>query len=410
MRKNVEAGAMTKYRWYTTSTAVLLIVLIGSMASCTSIVITGKKTPVEEPVSPPIINSFTASPTNLTQEQRTTLSWNVSGATEITIQPAIGTVGPSGSLLLTPTASITYILTASNQGGSNTSSVTITVTPAAVGQPDLVITDIWLVGSEVSYKIANRGNAEAKPTQSYLYVNGLKKAADRVDPLAAGEERTTSFSNFDWIFPGAAGDPGAAIAQFNVKACADAENTAGEDNEDNNCLTKIWGQTFNYDFVQNAHLAEWRSGAAIITWPKFAGNQQGAAYVDGTVLIMCPEQVSNGWIQGRFADFYYNPSTKTTRSSLLEVPQNAKFMAEVGFKPGSTSTDGAGIALGYLDEAGGAVLFPKMDLSPGAESRVYTVDLSYLAGKKTEFVLRVEAKNSPEGDCVRWVKPRIVQE
>jgi hypothetical protein len=33
-----------------------------------------------------------------------------------------------------------------------------------------------------------------------------------------------------------------------------------------------------------------------------------------------------------------------------------------------------------------------------------------MAGKKTEFILRVEAKDSPEGDCVRWVEPKIVQE
>ena len=26
-----------------------------------------------------------------------------------------------------------------------------------------------------------------------------------------------------------------------------------------------------------------------------------------------------------------------------------------------------------------------------------------------EFILRVEAKDSPEGDCVRWKEPKIVQ-
>ena len=400
---------MMKCKWYLTLIAISLVVLIGSTAGCITIVRQEPASTPEEPAAPPTINSFTASPASISSGQRTTLSWDVSGATGITIQPEIGTVGSSGSLLLSPPATITYNLTATNEAGDATASATVTVfTPT--GKPDLVITDIWLTGAVINYKIANRGNAEAKPSQSYFYVNNLKQATDWVDSLAAGEERTTSFSNFDWMFPGAAGDPAAAIAEFTVRVCADAGNGIEESDKDNNCITKIWGQTFTYDFVQNAHLAEWRSSAAIVTWPKFAGNQQGAAYVEGNALIMCPEQVSNGWIQGRFASYYYNPSTQTTRGSLIEVPENAKFTAKVGFKSGSASINGAGIALGYLDEAGGVVLFPKMNLYPGDSSRVYTVDLSDMAGKKTEFILRVEAKDSPEGDCVRWVEPKIVQE
>jgi hypothetical protein len=282
--------------------------------------------------------------------------------------------------------------------------------PGFAGKPDLVITDIWLMGSQVNYKIANIGSGDAKSSQSYLYVNDIKQADGWVEPLAAGAERTTSFPNFDWKIGGGIDPISGTSAGRNVKVCADAGNVIDESDKDNNCLTKNWGQTFTYDFVQNAHLAEWRSGAAVITWPKFAGNQVGAAYIEGTALIMCPEQVSNGWIQGRFADFYYDTLTKTTHSSLLEVPENARFTAEVDFKSGAISTDGVGIALGYLDEAGGIVLFPKMELYPGDKSRAYTIDLSSLAGKETEFVLRVEAKNSPEGDCVRWVEPKIVQE
>jgi hypothetical protein len=284
------------------------------------------------------------------------------------------------------------------------------VTPVVAGKPDLVITDIWLSGSQVNYKIANIGSGDAKSSQSYLYTNDVKQANDWVEPLAAGEERTTSFPNYDWKIQTGANPVSGDFSTHYVKVCADAEDRIEESDKGNNCLTKNWGQTFTYDFVQNAHLAEWRSGAAVITWPKFAGNQPGAAYLEGNALIMCPEQVSNGWIQGRFADFYYNPGTKTTRSSLLEVPENARFTAQVGFKTGATSTDGVVIALGYLDEAGGIVLFPKIELYPGDKSRAYTIDLSNLAGKQTEFILRVEAKGTPEGDCVRWVEPKIVQE
>ncbi len=406
-----------KHKWYLVLIAISLVALIGSITGCDTIVIVrdgSESTTEPPPPPPPIINSFTASPTSLTQGQRTTLSWNVSGATTINIQPEIGTVGPSGSLQLTPNASVTYTLTAVNESGSSNSSVSVAVMPGFAGKPDLVIKDIWLTGSQVNYTIANIGDAESKSSQSYFYVNDLKQASDWVEPLAAGEEKTTSFPNFEWKFQTGIDVTSGEFFGYDVRVCADAVNAVDENNKDNNCLTKSWGQKFTYDFLQNANLAEWRSSAAAIKWPKFAGSQDGAAYMEGTALIMCPEQITNGWVQGRFANYYYETvqgGTDIKRSSLIEVPANARFSAEVGFNPSTAaSTDGVGIALGYVDEFGSIVLFPKMELSPGDKSRAYTVDLSPLAGEKTEFVLRVEAKGSPEGDCVRWTEPKIVQE
>ncbi len=398
-----------KYKWYLTFIAISLVVLIGSTTGCITIVRGPASTP-EETTARPTINSFTTSPASIISGQRTTLSWDVSGATTISIQPEIGTVGPSGSLQLSPAATTTYILTATNEAGSTSNSASVTVMPAVTGKPDLVITDIWLTGSEVNYKIANRGNADAKPSQSYFYVNNLKQASDYVESLAAGEERTTSFSNFDWRFPGAAGDPAAAIAQFIVRVCADAGNDIEESDKGNNCLTKIWGQTFTYDFVKNAHMAKWRSGAGELKWPMVASDSKGAAYLLYNTLVMCPEPVSNGWIQGRFAEYYTPYFGAQTTSREIVIPEMAKFTAKVGFKQGDSSTDGVGVALGYLDATGSVVLFPKIDVYSDGTLRVYEINLSDMAGKKTEFILWVEAKDSPEGDCVRWVEPKIVQE
>jgi len=399
-----------KHKWYLALIGISLAALMSSTIGCITIVRQEPESSPEQLTSPPTVKYFAASPTSINQGEGTTLSWDVSGADTIDIQPEIGTAGPSGSLQLTPGASVTYTLTAANEAGSVTSTTSISVTLVITGKPDLVITDLWLAGSQVIYKIANIGHAESEQSQTYLYVNSLKQAEDRVGPLAAGKEITTSFSNFEWKFPAAGGGPEAALAQFNVKVCADAGNAIDEIDKGNNCMSENWGLEFTYDFLQNAHLAEWRSGAAIISWPRFAGSQQGAVFIEGNGLIMCPEQVSNGWIQGKFSDFYYHVSTQAMRSSLLEVPENARFTAQVSFKSGTKPTDGVKIAFGYLDEAGGVVLFPKMELYPGDKSRAYMVDLSHLAGKKTEFVLRVEARNSPGGDCVRWVEPKIIQE
>jgi PKD repeat protein len=401
---------MNKRKKFLVLAIISLMMLAGSTAGCAAVAPTG-------PAAKPTINSFTVSPASIDSSQRTTLSWDVSGAATATIQPEIGSVGPSGSLQLSPPATITYTLTATNEAGSATGSVTLSVTPVVAGKPDLVITDMWLLADTIYYKIKNQGDAAAIPTWSTLYVYDLKETTGYVDSLAAGEERTESFSNWAWPYPPPPG-PGfgaAAPEPFAVKVCADAENDIEESNKDNNCITAVWGQPLTYDFTQQAHLAKWRSSACDswqsnacdLRWGGLPNNKNGAAFILTGDLFMCPEKVSNGWILGRFADHYSELGMSLSQE--IVVPANVKFIADLGFRKGVTSSDGVRVALGYLDETFSLVLFPKMDVYSDGELHTYEVDLSALEDKRTEFFLWVEAKNSPDGDCVRWVNPRIIQ-
>ena len=137
---------MKKYKWYWTLIAVSLIVLIGSAAGCIttyqgapeeSVPPCASPNNIEEtsglPTSyPPVINSFTASPETISPGQSVTLSWDVSGATTLTIHPAIDSAGSSGVEYgieqVSPTTTTTYTLTATNEAGNSTSSITVTVT------------------------------------------------------------------------------------------------------------------------------------------------------------------------------------------------------------------------------------------------------------------------------------------
>jgi hypothetical protein len=81
------------------------------------------------PAPPPVINSFTASSDTINAGQSTTLSWNVSGARNITVQPVLGKADPNGSMQVSPMATTAYTLIASNESGSVTGFVSITVNP-----------------------------------------------------------------------------------------------------------------------------------------------------------------------------------------------------------------------------------------------------------------------------------------
>ena len=77
--------------------------------------------------NPPTIGQFTAEPGAIERGQSATLRWSVSNATDISIEPAVGTVQPTGSRTVFPSTSTTYVLTAKGEGGSATASATVNV-------------------------------------------------------------------------------------------------------------------------------------------------------------------------------------------------------------------------------------------------------------------------------------------
>jgi DNA-binding beta-propeller fold protein YncE/PKD repeat protein len=76
----------------------------------------------------PVINSFSASPSQITAAQSSTLAWVLTGTvTSLTIDQGIGSVAGLSSKSVSPAANTTYTLTATNLVGSVTKSVTVQV-------------------------------------------------------------------------------------------------------------------------------------------------------------------------------------------------------------------------------------------------------------------------------------------
>jgi hypothetical protein len=74
----------------------------------------------------PTIASFKASTATISAGASVTLQWQASGASYLTITPQVGAVRGT-SLLVTPSATVTYTLSATNQFGRTTSTVSVTV-------------------------------------------------------------------------------------------------------------------------------------------------------------------------------------------------------------------------------------------------------------------------------------------
>ncbi|MGJ8695549.1 MAG: lamin tail domain-containing protein [Verrucomicrobiaceae bacterium] len=76
----------------------------------------------------PSIDTFTATPSLIASGGSTTLEWQITGADSAEINNGVGSINAtSGSLVVNPTTTTTYTLTATNGGGSMTSEITVGV-------------------------------------------------------------------------------------------------------------------------------------------------------------------------------------------------------------------------------------------------------------------------------------------
>lgn len=181
----------------------------------------------------PTITFFKAEPEAISTGQPVVLSWSTTEALNVEIS-AVGKVPSTGNRIVTPVTGMEYVLTATNSAGATSARAQVQVTSLSSNKPELVITDFWIEGDRAQYKIRNIAEVQAKPSTTYLYIDGNYRDSSRVEVLAPGQERAQLFPNYNWTY-------GAARSyRLPVRVCADARNEVGEYDENNNCLVVEW--------------------------------------------------------------------------------------------------------------------------------------------------------------------------
>jgi len=92
--------------------------------------------------STPVITSFLADPQVIDAGGTSTLTWEVSDATTVTINPGVGSVALIGTFVVSPEETTIYTLTASNASGNVTANVNVTVSSALQKAIDVVVDEI----------------------------------------------------------------------------------------------------------------------------------------------------------------------------------------------------------------------------------------------------------------------------
>ncbi len=111
-------------------TIILILIMFGLINGCSPA------------PSTPVITSFLADPQVIESGGTSTLTWEVSNATTVTISPGVGSVALIGTFVVSPEETTIYTLTASNTSGNVTANVNVTVSSALQKAIDVVVEEI----------------------------------------------------------------------------------------------------------------------------------------------------------------------------------------------------------------------------------------------------------------------------
>jgi len=223
------SGAARSARLYGEVSAVLLaLVLLAFTSGCKKKVPPPPPPPPPAPTAPapvarieaPVINSFTAEPSSIERGQSSTLSWNISNATDMTINSGIGAVQSQGQRQVFPTNTTTYTLTARGPGGNATRSATVTVStpppppPPPPAAPRLSSADVLQQQAQDAFFDFDKSDIRPDARDALSHDAGLLKQIFAQDP------------NFTVVVEGHCDERGSA--EYNL-ALGDRRSTAAKD-------------------------------------------------------------------------------------------------------------------------------------------------------------------------------------
>jgi Thrombospondin type 3 repeat len=162
--------------------------------------------------------------------------------------------------------------------------------------------------------------------------------------------------------------------------------------------------TTNYNFIDRAAQAAWRSGAGALPFPGketddrgFALLRQGAQMEDGVtyplVLETHPQWVANGWISGSYAG--------------ITIGSGAELYVQAGFLNGAQASDGVTFLVNLLEPGRKSVALVNLPAAYDGRLNEATVSLAAYAQKTVTFELLVRAGQSSGQDWAAWASARI---
>ena len=183
---NVKGINVKKNRTQQTVKTLAIVIALGAIMMLGACKKKAAPPPPPPPPPPPAPTaSISVSPDTVQQGQAATLSWQTSGATDISID-GIGAVQASGSQQVTPTESTTYHLVAKGSGGTQEATTRLTVSaPAAAAPPPPSASEEDLFGQAVKDIYFEYDKSD---------ISGSQQASVQADAQFLGQHSNISFT------------------------------------------------------------------------------------------------------------------------------------------------------------------------------------------------------------------------
>lgn len=315
-----------------------------------------------------------------------------------------------------PAGNSTVTLIATDEEGSEIGRIDTTVNVSCVApDPDLVVESISFdrepvarLPVHVTVRVANRGGSASGDFQLRWW-GGKGFSSPSCTWNVAGGVNPGSFEDLECDFT--YNSPYGSIAS---KAQADTGSAVSESNEGNNILEKntaVVNPVVVYDLVEEADEAVWHGGPPHVnlSWGGDTGDNRGfatwvtserwetGAAIQGKCLETHPRWVEDGYIYGDYVKIYH---------SGYRVAEGDRFQAGMGLLQGAGAGDVTFRVMIRLEGGTNLWIASVRDTYDGSFKSI-DVDLSEYAGKRADFVLRVEAGDNAAQDWACWSRAVI---
>ena len=144
---------------------IMVVVALGAILTLGACKKKGAPPPPPPPPPPPAPTaSLSANPNTIDKGQSSTLTWQTTNATDVSID-GIGAVQPNGSQQVTPPDSTTYHLTAKGAGGTQEATARVTVNQPPPPPPQPTVTDQELFSQNVKDVFFDYDKYDIRPDQ-----------------------------------------------------------------------------------------------------------------------------------------------------------------------------------------------------------------------------------------------------
>ncbi len=170
----------------------------------------------------------------------------------------------------------------------------------------------------------------------------------------------------------------------------------------------------NINLLRYAYNARWQSENTTLKWPILKDSNAGLASISTAQLgngesypeaLLVSPPPEGGWIQGTFGLIRGTPPALEP----FYIPHKCKLTYKLGLTRDTRAPAGVKFMLGTM-QGSEITYFPPVTIDSANKIEAYEVDLGKLAGKKVNFVFRVESGGPWQQGSAAWIEPVLTQE